>query len=275
MDFSLIKQHPWETAGIVLGGGVLLYIVLHRGSGNSSQGAATAPTYAASGGVDPQTAQLQLQAQVAQSQASTYLAGLQLQGATQISLAQIGADVTKSGYAYQGAAVDQQTSAQLALGIASLNAQTQQTQIDATLQTHYIDAIVAAFNGRNNTVATPTQTPTPVTQPTIPGGSSQVPPVITTYVPTPSGTGGSDPVNVGSTNPGTVPPGGSLLIPYPHYENCDPRDVACVARNQATNINWENADIAQNNANIHSQCLANAAMNLGKPNYAALVAACG
>ncbi len=276
MDFSLIEHHPWATAGIVLGGGFVLYLVLRRGSSGQ---AATQTTYAAAA-ADPQTAQLQAQAAAQQTQVQGYIAGLQLQGATQISLAQIGADLGKYQTAATVDVTDFQTAGQVQLGLATLDAATEQARINAGLQGKYIDAIVAAFGGSANTanpatVANPIVTPSSgsPTNPTV-----QSAPPTYAYVPTP---GGTQSYPVGSYNPATIPPGsaplpgGTELVPRPDYANCNPWDVACVANNQAMNVSWENASVAAQSANNRNQCLANAQLSAGRDNYASLVAACG
>lgn len=275
MDFSLIEKHPWVTTGIVFGGGFLLFLVM-RSRSSTTAPAATGTSYV---GVDPATAQLNAQTAAQASQSATYIQGLNIQGATQVSLAQIGADASKYSIGASAETVDTQTAAQLALGLGTLNAQVQTTAIGASVQMKYIDAIVAAFTGNSNpSISTP-----PVSTPVFgqPTPSSQTTPPVYVYVQSPGGTGGTYPVAVGGTNPGTLAPGsaplpgGTLLTPYPQYANCDPRDVACVMGNGVVNVNWENSSVANNAQNNRNQCLANAAMSKGMPNYNALVSACG
>ena len=63
--------------------------------------------------------------------------------------------------------------------------------------------------------------------------------------------------------------------PTPQYAVCETYDSACVAGNEALSNAY---DLAMNQAqanNNNDQCLANAQLSVGQPNYDALVAACG
>ncbi len=51
----------------------------------------------------------------------------------------------------------------------------------------------------------------------------------------------------------------SGIVPLPDYENCEPRDSACVARNAVKNTNYNLAVERAQADNNYSQCLANAA----------------
>lgn len=263
MDFGLIERHPYMTGGIVLGGGFLLYLVF-RGRGGSSApvsyvGGATA--------TDPNAAAIQAQ----QTQMQAYVTGLQLQGATQISLAQIGADVSRNNVAAAASVSNTQTAAELALGLGSQNAVVSQTRINADIQLRYIDAIVAAFTGHPSISPSPSGVPTPgAINPTF-----QPAPMQPTYPSTPGGTGGSAPVNFGGTNPGTIIPGGQQLVPSYSVPYCDPRDVACVMHNQDLSISYYNSVNDAQARNNRNQCLANAELSRGRENYSALVSACG
>jgi hypothetical protein len=270
MDFTLIKDHPWTTAGIVLGGGVLLFVVMRKGGSS-----AAAPTYAAGAtATDPNAAALASQ----QLQVQAYSSGLQLQGATQISLAQIGADVSRFGTTAAVDVTNRQTDAQVALGLGTISATVQQAQISAGIQSKYIDAIIAAFTGSN-----PSSTATPNS----PNPTVQNPTPTIVYLPSSGGTGGAPPVGVGGVNPGTAYPGmptpgsaplqyngGPILAP-PSYANCDPRDSACVMRNQDLSIGYFTASATAEATNNRNQCLANASLSQGRPGYAQLVSACG
>lgn len=299
MDFSLLEKHPYETGAIVLGGGFLLFLIMRRG-GSSTPAASVG--YANAG--DPNAAAYNAQAM----QAQAAIQGLNIQGATQISLAQIGADVSRFSTSAGVDVTDNQTAAQLALGLGTLGAQVETTRISAGIQAKYIDAIVAAFRG----TAPASVTPGPISTST--GGyspTSQITPAQSVSIPTP--TYNTNAPGVGGTNPGTNPPGsswfcltghncdpvsgfdltarlngdtqparitaplagGTLLAAYPNYETCDPRDTACVMRNQGASINWENLTITNNDANNRNRCLANAEMSRGFANYGALVSACG
>lgn len=300
MDFSLIEKHPWITTGIVIGGGVILFLTLRGSGGQSAGGGGTSYV-----GVDPATANAQAAADVANTQAQTYLAGLQLQGATQISLAQIGAGVSTYGTGRTADTIDTQTAAQLALGLGSQNVQVQISQMQTNLQMRYLDAIIAALGGSPGVTTSTPNSPSPTTTIT--------PAYPVSVAPTPIGTGGGSPTYLGSVNPGSVPPGssswycppghncdpvtgfdltqrlnglpqnprlpaalpgGTQLVPTPGYATCDPRDVACVMGNQTLNVGWENNSISANNTNNFNQCLINAEMSRGFGNYDSLVAAC-
>lgn len=272
MDFALIKEHPYTTGGLILGGGLILFLVLRRPAAPST----AAPAYAASGGTDPNAAAVAVQ----QGQMQAYVTGLQLQGATQVSLAQIGADVSRLGIAASADVTNTQTGAQLALGINTQNAVVEQTRINAAIQGKYIDAIIAAFTG--NRSPSVSATPVSVATPGSPNPTVQnLPNSPVTYFPT-GGTGGAMPIGVGSYNPHTIVPGanpvqydGTELISRPNYATCDPRDVRCVMGNQDLSIAWENDSIHANAVNNRNQCLANAELSRGFGNYSALVSACG
>jgi hypothetical protein len=209
MDFSLIEDHPWITAGAVLGGGFLLYLVIHHQSSGGG-GTTVVSTAGQAPQVDP-TVAAQITAQQQQLQAQ--LAGLTIQGNTQIGLAQISAnvqtqtaqmtqDVTNKQTAAAQEVQDTTTAAQLQLGLGTLDAQVQGKQIDAAVQIANINAILAAFGvSKANTVGS-----TPVSNSS--GNPVQViyPPTNVTVnaptysTPTPSVPGGNyQPVQV--TNP--------------------------------------------------------------------------
>lgn len=281
MDFTLIEKHPWITTGVVLGGGFLLFVVMRRGGSSAN----ASPQYAA--GQDPATAALNAQLQAQQNQTQAYTVGLQLQGATQISLAQIGADVSKHNTGLSAEVTDTQTMAQLQLGLGTLSAGVETARIGADVQKTYIDAIVAAFTGtafRTNpaTVNPPVSTATPGS----PNPTVQFEPLQPAGVSIPGGTGGSYPVGVGGVNPGTswpgMPqpgdaprPGGTPILPSYNVPYCDPRDVACVMHNNDLSVSYFDSVNQGQAINNRNRCLSNAALSAGQPNYAALVAACG
>jgi hypothetical protein len=282
MDFELIERHPWMTGGIVLGGGFLLYLLLRHRQASSATGQAAV---AVAGGVDPQTAALQAQAAAQQTQMQGYISGLQIQGGTQVSLAQIGADVSKYTTGASADVANQQTAAQLALGVNTNAAIVAQSQINADVQMKSIDAIVAAFRGNQN----PSVSPGPVTYstPGNPNPTGQTLPQSPVNVSTPTYIS-SNPA-LGATNPGSLPPGsvvatpggpivpgGQLLVPLPNYIPVGAwPDAQIVAKNQQTQVDWENATLQANAVNNKNQCIANANLSKGYANYDSLMAACG
>lgn len=276
MDFSLIERHPWWTAGIVVGGGVLLYVVLHRGSGSSS-----ASTGVAYSGADPALANANASLQAATQQQQAQLQGLSIQAQAQLGLAAIGADVSKYSTRASQDVTDFQTAAQLQLGLGTLDTQYKMAALSAAQQMNTVNALVAAFRGPTagaasgsapGAVAPPAGAvyPAPystVTNP-ISQGVSQVSPSV------------AAPVNVPvySTAPTdrAIIPGGTQLIPFPSYTPVGAwPNKAAIDYNQQLQIDWQNATLAANNNNNRNQCLANADQSRGQPNYGALVAACG
>lgn len=277
MDFGLIEKHPWATTGIVLGGGVLLFVVMRRGGSSS---AAPAGYAAGSSGTDPNAAALAAQ----QNQTAAYLSSVQLQGATSISLAKIGADVSMFTTGKTADTINTQTAAQLALGLGTQNAVVRQTEINAGLQGRYIDAIIAAFTGHSS----PVVVPQPIGVPT-PGSTNptfQTDPRPTYVIPGDPLYGSGNGPSFGAVNPGTsfpgMPqpgdaprPGGSQLLPSYSVPHCDPRDVSCVMNNEATAIHYYESVNQAQSTNNRNQCLANAELSRGFANYGSLVSACG
>lgn len=280
MDFTLIKEHPWMTAGIVAAGAFVLYLALRKPASSSDQ--MTGGYYAGGGAVDNT-------ATIAQYQAQSQLALATLQSQTQLGLAQIAAGpnaTVQTSADVQNRQTDAQTqlglaqiAAELNLGLNTQSSQIELARLQAGLQGRLIDALESAYGGHTPTSPTPITNinTTPPNGPPLGAGGPNLPqsyysnlPVAPITVTTP---GGGYPTNLPTD--GSILPGGSLLVPAPTYANCDPRDVACVSRNQTASINWENANIAANAENNRRQCLANASLSAGFPNYASLVAACG
>jgi hypothetical protein len=275
MDFSIIERHPWATTGLVLGGGFVLFLVLKRGSSSGSQ---TSSTYGGQS-EDPAVTQagLALQAQQQQIQGSLSVATLQAQ--SQITLAQLGADLARFQTGASLQSDTNQTAASLTLGLSTLQAQLESKKIDAQVQMSTLDAIVAAFRGSSSPAPTNNNTPT-ATQPQ-PTFTTVTPPP-TTNITIPTGTGGTTPGatygGLSFSNPyldGSVATPGAPIIPGYSVPYCDPRDVACVMNNQVIATNWQNAAMDAQATSSHNLCIANANRNVGQPNYAALVAACG
>jgi hypothetical protein len=273
MDFALIEEHPWATVAIIGGGGLLLYLYWRGGSS-----AAAAPQggggYAAA---DPSITAANLSLSAQQAQLNGQIAGLQIQGSTQIQLAQIGAGVSSQNIAASQETTDTttlaslraattQTAAQLALGLGSQQSTVDLARIQAQVQMSEIDALVRAYGGTppgssgGGTVYNPPAATNPVVQ------------ITPVYTPLPN----TAPAPQAGPGPaGGIIPGGVQLLPTPAYASCDPRDSACVNRNQTINSGYWDSVQAANAGNNRAQCLANAALSAGQPNYAALVAACG
>jgi len=255
-DFSLLREHPWATVGIVGGGGLLLFIVMRRGGSAAPAGGTGGVVYNAT---DPNATAQATALQAQQDQIAGSVQGLSIQGQTQVALAQLAAQAQNYTVAASQDVTNKQTDAELQLGLGTLSTQVQSQQIQAGVQMAYINAIVAAFTGNNPTGS-------PVTNPG-------------TVVSNPSTA--SNPINQNpSPVPVTVTPptyngGSQYIVPLPNYSSCDPRDVNCVNNNQQLNVGWVNNVLSQTAANNKAQCLANAALSVGKPNYNELVAACG
>jgi hypothetical protein len=273
MDFHLIHRHPWITTGAILGGGFVLYLLLHKRSSAPSEQVAYTGVAAGGGGMDPNLA-AQLAGQ--QMQAQAQISGLSIQGQTQIELSKIGAgvqyasigasqDITNRQTAATQDVTNRQTDAQLQLGLGTLGAQVASEQINANVQMRTIDAIVAAFTGNH-----PITNPTPTV--TVPVGNntnnpiSGINPPQTTGVNQPvyygaGSAGGPSPASTGGIITGSgqnlVVPGGTQLLPYPTYVHsdpaqypgmapgatCSPLDATCVAQNAAIS-NQYHVDVA-------------------------------
>jgi len=266
MDFSLIERHPWATTGIVLGGGFLLYLVF-RGRGGSGGSSAGGVVYT---GADPASANANaaLAAQAQSTQAG--LSAIQLQGATQIQLASIGADLSKFQTAAAQEAQDRQTQAQYGVALGTIGGQVELANIQANVQMKIIDAIVNAFRGGSSAVNpgnVPTGTPYGVVSNPVPQVTSQITPPIPVSI-----------SNGGSSDGGQfdIIPGGTQLVPYPNlvYQGAWP-DANVVQANVNSVVDWQNKTLAANAANNRAQCLANAERSRGYANYDSLVAACG
>lgn len=152
MDFSYIHEHPWITAGAILGGGFVLYLILHKRSTAGTDAGSTV-YYSGTTQQDPNAAAYAAQ----QQQTQAALAALSLQGQTQIGLANIGAGLQSQTVTASQEVQDRQIDAQKDLGMGTLGAQVQLAQIQANTQMSYIDAIIQAFTGNH-----PVTNPTPV-----------------------------------------------------------------------------------------------------------------
>jgi hypothetical protein len=276
-DFHYIHEHPWLTLGLVGGGGFVLYLILHRSSSSSDSSGQVVYAAGASGGVDPTVA---AQLAAAQSQIQGNISMAALSGQTQVSLVQIGAGVQSQTVTATQDVTNRQTDAQLQLGLGSIGGQVALAQIQGAIQMKYIDAIIQAFTGHD-----PVTNPTPTT--TTPVGNSPGnpintvnPPQVTLPYPVPTGTGGVPLANQYPTStyvPSYQIPPDALpqILPQPNPSICSPYDATCIQGN-INQANQYNIDVtAQRAADNHALCLSNAAMNVGRPGYDAMVAACG
>lgn len=230
-DFSWIEAHPWATTAVVGLGGLGLYLLLRGGSsGSSGADAGGGVVYAGGGGPsDTQVAanaaltNAQLQANTQVSQMSAELAALNIQSDLQLKLAHIGADVTNTGTAAALTSDLYRTGAELTYGLSSQQAALEMARINAGVQQSYIDKLTG---GTGAITQTPIRAAVPMPEPLWyePGTPTQI------QIQTPAGVG-------------PVIPGGSPLVAWPNYADCDPFDSACVARNSALNTGY-NMDVA-------------------------------
>jgi hypothetical protein len=197
MDFQLITEHPWATAGIVAGGALVLYLYWKNGTSTAATDYSTTG-YAASTAEDPNAIAAATQVTLAQTSAnaqitqlSAQLQGLSIQSATQIQLAQIQAASTANSTAVGANTTGITTAADLQAQLASLSDQlqlglgTQQSNVDmaniqAGVQIASINAVAAAYAGQqaNNVqpAANPPVTNINITMPSNPTQSAVVNP---------------------------------------------------------------------------------------------------
>lgn len=277
MDFSLLEKHPWITTGAIAGGGFLLYLVLRNRSGNAAvQTAATGVTTTT---LDPTAAALDAQ----QMQTQAQLQAISLSGSNQVDLAQISATVANNQTAAQQEVTDTQTAASLALGTATLNAQYGVAALQAGVQTATLNALVAAFGGNqgggNPVQSTVTDTATGSTT-TVAQHTAPVPVYIATPpAPPPIATA---PITSTTFTPTYTPapgdqviPGGSPLISAPSYIPVGAwPDSGVVAQNTQTEVTYLNDQAKANNINNYNQCISNANLSQGYPNFTSLIDAC-
>lgn len=283
MDFTLIKNHPWITAGSVLVGGFLLYLLFRR---PSSSGGSTGVVYAG-GQSDPaataantQLALGQLGANVQMAQIGAGLQALQIQSDTALKAKTLDVATSLAGINAQQDITNRQTDATLQLGLGAQSSNVEALRIQAGAQRDLIDAIVGAYGG----------TPTPRTSvspyggspgtmngtnyPQVQGTVNQVPTVPLTSI-------GTAPT--GGFTQGQVIPGGTQLVPYPTYQStpgnpyggCSPLDASCVEANEALSNQWHLQTAQAQIDNNTNQCLSNADYGGRTPDeIAALKAAC-
>lgn len=266
MDFSLLEKHPWATTGVIAVGGIALFLVFRRSSSSPAAAPSSGVVYS---GVDPSVlaANNALSAQQAQVQGA--LSGAQIQGQTQIDLAGIGADVAKFTTSATQDVTNKQTSAQLDLGLGTIQGQVDLARINAGVQMASIDAIVSAFSGGNPT-GHPATNPSPIVSTPVSNSQNS----INQFTPPQSVT--IQPPVYGTPTPGAVLPEGQQLVPSPTltWQGAWP-DANVVAHNSQLQVDWMNATLAAQANNNRNQCLANAERSKGYANYDSLVAACG
>jgi hypothetical protein len=187
---------------------------------------------------------------------------LQTQG--QIQLAEIAAGVTNYQTTAALTVAQGQTAAELTAATGSQQLQLDMARLAAQVQLRSIDAMERAYGVLNGPTGPSNTTPSGIT----------VQPPVNLIGGTPTQPVYLQPPGQNTYLPGIVP-GGQQLVPNPAYARCDPRDVACVNANQLAEIGWVNSTLNANTANNRAQCLANAQQSVDKPNFAALVAACG
>ncbi len=249
MDFTVIENHPWATTAVIGLGGLGLYLLL-RGSGGSSGGDTAAGSGQAVYASGPSDASVQANAaqNVAQIQSnaqttalSAQLAALGIQSDAQIKAAQIGAEVTDRQTDAALTSDLYTTAATLTYGLSSQGAAIELAKIQAGVQQSYIDKMSGGAIAQSQTpIRAAVPTPEPLVQPN--GANYTIPYPVTAQ--TPAGVG-------------PVIPGGTPLIAWPNYSDCDPFDSACVARNQGMS-NQYGADVAAAQAtNNRNQVLAN------------------
>lgn len=280
MDFELLERHPYITGAVVIIGAAGLYLILRRGSSTSSTDqtgiSPSGVSYYAPAGTDPTAAALQSQ----EDQTTAALSATQIESQTQLGLGQLSAGVQNTSTTASADVANQQTAAQLQLGLGTINGQVALAQIQAQSQLDLINAIMRAYSGTggggagNVTTSTPTpsgpvSTVTPYTPAPVAPSTG---PVTTTPVVTEP-----DPVMPPTGSSGlAIVPGGTQLVPYPNLipQGAWPNS-SIVAEDTAWTDQWiDQTQIAQA-TNNRNQCLNNAALSQGRPNYAALVAACG
>jgi hypothetical protein len=266
MDFQLIEDHPWITAAAVLVGGLVLYLIL-RGRGSSASSSPSGVTYyPAQQGTDPTAAALQAN----DTQAQTYLAGLNVQSATQIQLAGIQAGVAGLTVTAQQDVTNKQTAAQLALGLGTLQAQVDITAIQAQSELDAINAIARAYgagsgsSGSSGPVGVGSgivSTPTTITQPT-----TQITPPVPVYLPPGGAPPGGNTTDTGSYPlpqiGGPVITGGTPLEPPASFIPVGAwPDVNVVNSNTLQSVEQENATVAANKINNFNACMRDAALS--------------
>jgi hypothetical protein len=272
-DFKIIKEHPWLTAGTVLIGGFLLYL-LFRGRGSASA--------APSGGVVTTTA-----SDPTATAANAQLQGLQIQAGVQSQ--QIGAslqaialqtDATLKGKAIDAATnlasisasqdvASQQIAAQLQLGLGTQSSTVQLAQIQAQAQQNVIDAITQAYGGTTGAktaTGTGTTSGTGVVSPTVINNNPGI--MAPQQVTGVNGTVTNIPTVNTVTNTSYLPPGDGWLIAHPatpqystdpgYGAGCSPLDTACLDNNTTLANNFHLAVAVAQVDNNTAQCMLNA-----------------
>jgi hypothetical protein len=139
-DFGWIKEHPYEAGGVILGGGIILYLIFTSGSSGSSASTATPSTVAAGGptyAAQPDDTALSINAQ---------LTAAQLSAATQ---GQLSTDAVTLGSLQS----NNQTQVQLAQASDALQAVQSDNATQLGLYTGYFQSALQMAQAQNNTPA--------------------------------------------------------------------------------------------------------------------------
>jgi len=243
MDFSFIEHHPWATTAVIGIGGLGLYMLLKGGgSGAASSGGggavyASGPSDAAVGANAAQNV-AQINANAQTTALSAQLAALGIQYDAQIKAAQIGAEVTDRQTDAALTLGLYQTGAELTYGLSSQDAAIEMARINAGVQQFYIERMTGGAIAASQTpIRAAVPTPELITAPAPPAP----PPA---YVQTPAGVG-------------PVIPGGTPLVAWPNYADCDPFDAYCVGNNSALNTRYNQDVSTAQTLNNRNQLLAN------------------
>lgn len=249
MDFSVIEQHPWATAGIIGIGGLGLYLLLRGRSGGGSDGGGGGVTYV--GGGQPSDAAVAANAATTNAQLAVNAKVSEYSAA--IEMAKISAGVSNYGTWAALAAQQGTTGAELTYGLSAQQTAIELARIDAGVQSQYIDKLsgvsVATAPARQTLPTPETLVYQPIAQP------------IAVQAPA---------VTVG----GPVIPGGTQLVSLPDYADCSPWDSRCVANNGTLNTNYNLMVEEAQRTNNYNQCVSNAANANSPEQYAAVMAAC-
>lgn len=284
------KEHPYLAGSLAIG--VFLLYLVWRGR-SSAAAASGGAVYGPSDAL--QAADLQAGAQLQMAQIG---AGVQT-GNTNAALAAnefaTSADVQKAYYAAQNQlqttlssqeVSDALTAAQLQLGLANIGGVLALSGKQGEVLTAPGSTIYGATAASIGATATQAQTQAQInTAAAAIPAATYTPPVPVSIAPAGGGfqgypglpqVAGYTPVENPIIAAGGVAPGGTPVVaPFPvipvgAWPN--PVDVATNVQNQ---INYENAVLTAQAQNNRDQCLANAALSQGAPNYSQLVAACG
>lgn len=224
LDFSLITEHPWATAGIVALGGVGLYLYWNSGSSSSgdsstSGGATTGgPTYTTQA-ADPAATQANTALGIAQLQANAQTNQFSAALAAQAQQLQASVDINGSNNTANTNQLTAQLEASTKIAAGSQQVQTLGITTQGQLGMAQIAAAlaIAELQAKTGAVSAPTTTVTPtVTTPV-----ATLTPTVTALV-IPSNTNG---IPTGATSTNII--GGNI-----------PGSAAAINYQAATNPNW-------------------------------------